>query len=257
MPKEGLVLHLTAEKGVETGRDGKVQRWIDQSDSQNSAAQTDPSKAPRIVKSKLHDVAALRFNGQSDFLTLKGQLLRSQDFAIFAVVSDLSTSTGHREIFSNWNGAAGNSATSLFLGMTGVDSARLSDDFSGVGQIARRDQPFLLAGINGSNGARVRQNGTDLAVKGSRLSSRNLSTEYVIGQQGNIGGEYWNGDLFELLVYDRDLTERDIHSIEQFLIRKYQLPNSITKPKQRDSEFLTLASLCHVLLNTNEFAYVD
>ena len=138
--------------------------------------------------------------------------------------------------------------------MTGKDAVRLCDDFSGVGHVARRAEPFLLSGFNGPSGATVHQNDLALASKGGPLSPRNLTTAYVIGQQGNIDGEYWHGDLFELLVYNRDLAERDRLAVQRHLSEKYHLPRSNTS---HDPDFLALASLCHVLLNTNDFAYVD
>ncbi|MEK6260755.1 MAG: PSD1 and planctomycete cytochrome C domain-containing protein [Planctomycetota bacterium] len=252
--RDGLVLHLRADSGVKADADGRVLAWADQSGEQHSASQSEPARQPLFVSEAAHGRPALRFDGQRRFLHLYGQVLTSQSFAIFAVVTDRATTKSHREIFSNWNGAAGNAGTSLFLGMTGEDTVRLSDDFSGVGHVAKRAEPFLLSGFNGPSGAIVHQNDLALASKGSPLGPRTLTTAYVIGQQGNIDGEYWHGDLFELLVYNRDLSERDRLAVQRHLSEKYHLPRSNTS---HDPDFLALASLCHVLLNTNEFAYVD
>ena len=252
--RDGLVLHLRADSGVKTDADGRVFAWTDASGNSHSASQNDPARKPILVKDAAHGRPALRFDGQRRFLQLNGQVLTSQSFALFAVVTDRATTNAHREVFSNWNGAAGNSGSSLFLGMTGKDAVRLCDDFSGVGHVARRAEPFLLSGFNGPSGATVHQNDLALASKGGPLSPRNLTTAYVIGQQGNIDGEYWHGDLFELLVYNRDLAERDRLAVQRHLSEKYHLPRSNTS---HDPDFLALASLCHVLLNTNDFAYVD
>ena len=248
------VLHLQADSGVKTDADGRVVAWTDASGSDHSSSQNDPARRPLLVNDAAYGRPALRFDGQRRFLHLNGQVLTSQSFAIFAVVTDRATTKSHREIFSNWNGAAGNSGSSVFLGMTGEDTVRLSDDFSGVGHVTKRNEPFLLSGFNGPSGATVHQNDLTLASKGSPLSPRNLTTAYVIGQQGNINGEYWHGDLFELLVFNRDLSERDRLAVQRHLSEKYHLPRSNTS---HDPDFLALASLCHVLLNTNEFAYVD
>ncbi len=252
--RDGLVLHLQANSGVKTDAEGRVLAWADQSGEQHSASQSEPARQPLFVRDAAHGRPALQFDGQRRFLHLNGQVLTSQSFSIFAVVTDRATTKSHREIFSNWNGAAGNAGSSLFLGMTGEDTVRLSDDFSGVGHVARRAEPFLLSGFNGPSGATVHQNDLALASKGGPLGPRTLTTAYVIGQQGNIDGEYWHGDLFELLVYNRDLSERDRLAVQRHLSEKYHLPRSNTS---HDPDFLALASLCHVLLNTNEFAYVD
>jgi hypothetical protein len=66
------------------------------------------------VKNAIQGQPTLRFDGQRRFLQLAGQVVH------FAIVSRsspwLPTSrirNAHREIFSNWNGSAGNATSSL------------------------------------------------------------------------------------------------------------------------------------------------
>lgn len=256
LPVNGRVLHLAADAGVQVDADGRVESWNDQSGQSHHASQSIAAHRPLLVKNAIHGQPSLRLDGQKRFLKVSGQVVTSPTFAVFAVVSDLSTTNQHREIFSNWNGAAGNSGTSLFLGMTGADSIRLSDDFSGVGTIERRSMPFLLSGFSGSTGISVQQNGTERASRAQGLSPRNLKTDYVIGQQGNIDGEYWHGDIAELLVYDRELNDAERQAVTQYLTEKYNLPRQVQE-RRRSAYQLALTSLCHVLMNTNEFVYLD
>ena len=81
----------------------------------------------------------------------------------------------------------------------------------------------------------------------------------MIGQQGNIDGEFWHGDIAELLVYRRQLAPAELTSLWAELSEEYgiTLSDSSNLPALRTPESLALASLCHVLLNTNEFLYVD
>lgn len=255
LPTEGLVLHLSADAGVGLDAEGRVQQWMDQSNGVHHASQAVAGQRPLLVKDAFRGHPALRFDGQRQFLKLAGQVVTSSSVEIFAVVTDRAKTSAHREIFSNWNGATGNSVTSLFLGMTGPDTVRLSDDFSGVGNVLRRDEPFVLSAHSGPSGTAVYQNGRELASRKQPLSPRNLKTDYVVGQQGNIDGEYWIGDLAELVVYDRELAPAEREAVNRRLAGKYGL--SLNTAPVRDSKFQALASLCHVLLNTNEFVYVD
>ena len=100
----------------------------------------------------------------------------------------------------------------------------------------------------------VWQNDRELGRRSSNLSPRNLRTPWVIGQQGNIQGEYWKGELAELIVFDRELTEPERQEIGRYLLKRYAIVPRETPVEPVD---LGLASLCHVLLNTNEFLYVD
>jgi len=254
IPAAGLVLHLAADVGVRPDAQGRVEFWSDQT-GKHPVRQPDPARRPAWIRRGFHGRPAVRFDGTDEFLSIAGQVLTAPSFAVFAVVNDRSSTNQHREIFSNWNGAAGNSGTSVFLGMTGTDATRLCDDFSGVGKVAARDQPFVLAGITRASGVSILQSGRVLASRAAPIGNRNLSTAYVIGQQGNIQGEYWHGDLAELLVYDRELSDPEIRTITASLVEKYELDSQVESPMDPDT--LALASLCHVLINTNEFLYVD
>ncbi|MBS0206204.1 MAG: PSD1 domain-containing protein [Planctomycetes bacterium] len=257
LPTAGLTLHLSASTAVRVDREGRVEEWLDQSGQNHHATQPVADQRPLLVKNAINSQPILRLDGQRRFMHLAGQVVTSQSFAIFAVVTDQSTTNSHREIFSNWNGSAGNSGTSLFLGMTGVDTTRLCDDFSGVGHVTDRQKPFVLSGVNAANGVAIHQTGNELSARPQPIGPRNLKTNYVIGQQGNIDGEYWHGDIAELLVYDRELKDAERQAITRYLAKKYKLSQVREATPDRSPDFLALASLCHVLLNTNEFVYVD
>ncbi len=249
----GLALHLRADAGVAADAEGRVSLWSDSSPGEHGAAQQRPAARPLLVKNAAGGRPAIRFDGQQRFLNLTGQVLTSQQFTILAVVSDAGGES-HRGILSNWNGAAGNSVTSVFLGLTGKNTVRLSDDFAASGATWQRGQSVLLSAVVSEHDAAIAVNGSELAGKGAALSPRNLTTAYVVGQQGNIGGEYWTGDIAELVVFNRALHASELASAEHYLLGRYKL---VEPPPQPTPAELALASLCHVLLNTNEFIYVD
>ena len=77
-------------------------------------------------------------------------------------------------------------------------------------------------------------------------------------QQGNINGEFWKGSVAEIRVYERVLTDRERRSVETHLAEHYGiLLNSGKTAPRVDRQTLTLASLCHVLMNSNEFLFID
>ena len=257
----GLVFHVRADVGVEVGQDGRVKSWKDQSTGKHHASQSKPDRQPELVKNGIGKQPVIRFDGQRRSLDISGKLLKSQSCSIFAVATDRHAA-GHREILSNWNGSAGNSTQSVFLGLTNERQVRFSDAFGNAGQVVERAKPFLLTAINSVSGARVFQSATELGSQGA-LSSRKLDTAWVIGQQGNIDGEYWHGDIAEILVYDRALSVEELQQVWSVLLNRYGLPTHVKKTKDIveqppvNPQLLALASLCHVLLNSNEFIYVD
>ncbi|MFT5104989.1 MAG: hypothetical protein ACI9UA_000607 [Pseudoalteromonas tetraodonis] len=256
--KQKLVLRLSASDGITLDGDGRIASWSDRSGQEHHASQPDAKRRPSLSRDAINGEPALRFSGNSEFLHLAGSVVRSQTCTIIAVASDRSNGATHREIFSNWDGAAGNSVNSLFLGLTGKGAVRFSDNFLSGQKLEPTSQPFLLVATNGSVGANIFHNGVQIATRPNPLTTRRLDTPFVIGQQGNIQGEYWNGDIAELLVYERQLDDRDLASISVALAQKYAIPlEPGAAQASRNPEMLALASVCHVLLNSNEFLYVD
>jgi hypothetical protein len=189
-------------------------------------------------------------------LHLVGDLLSVQDCTILAVVTDRG-GPGHREILSNWNGAAGNAGTSLFLGLTGVRDVRFSDALTVTEGLTRRREPFLLVAGTGPEETTIFQNRQALVTRSGPLPARNLSTAWVIGQQGNIEGEFWDGELAELQVFDRAITEAERLILSKRLAERYGIPLATPAHHLPSAEEQALASLAHVLLNSNEFLYID
>ena len=199
----------------------------------------------------------MQFDGRGSFLQLGNGLLERDEFTVFAVVTD-QAAAGHRELLSNWSGRDGNSTESLFVGLTGERAFRLSDALSGAGELQQGDQPFLLTAANGPNGAALFQGLRQAVFQSARLPTRRLDTPWVIGQQGNIEGEYWQGHLSLLVVFDRQLNPDERLAVQSAISSRFSLPlQEQPTAKPANPEQLALASLCLVLLNTNEFAFID
>jgi len=245
-----LKLWLRADAGVEVDDDGGVTAWRSQS-GDVQAAQDDAAARPKWIDGAINGRPTLRFNGRRSFLKVSGRLLTSQRFAIFAVVSD-ADGGGHRGVLSNWSRNPENMNTSVFLGLARHNTVRLTDDFATAGEVSDARRHFLLTGIAGERDAVVYQNDRLLAQKGAPLAKRNLATGFVIGRQGTLNGEFWNGDIAEVLVYDRQLNDSERERVWRHLRHRYALEEEAGDPAH-----WALSSLCHVLLNANEFIYVD
>ena len=221
-PAANPALRLESDTGVVQNGFGNVSSWADQSGLNHNATQGVLSAQPTFINSVFNGFPSLRFDGTSDFFSLAGQVLTSQQFSIFVVVTDTSTSGQFREIFSNWTGA--NSTTSVFLGNTLQNPVRLrfTDNFAGVGSLATPSNPFVLSAYSNSDGVAVYQNESLLASRGSPLTTRNLTTPYAIGRQGTLNpAEFWKGDVGAILVYDRQLTNAERIQTTQYLESKY------------------------------------
>jgi hypothetical protein len=254
------VLFLDAAAGLKIDGAGDIAgdivRWQDQSIHGHDALQEDRSRRPELQAGGINDQPAIYFSGERRFLHVSGRVLSADECTIIAVTSDAG-GPGHRELISNWSGRDGNSTASLFVGLTGERALRFSDALSGVGEVQQRERPFVLTAVNGAEGARLYQQ-QRLAARGGRLPERRLDTPWVIGQQGNIDGEYWTGQLALLLVFNRELSDSELQSLWGVICRRYGIaaeqPLAVAPPSPR---LRALASLGLVLLNSNEFMFVD
>ncbi len=254
---DSLVLNLNAENAIMS--DGErfiVKSVTDLSRHRHHATQPKSGARPTLVPGAMGDKPALYFDGKGQFMEIAGQVLADPLCTIVCVIWD-DSGAGHRTLFSNWNGRAGNSTTSLFLGLTSENTVRFSDAFGAAGQVLERTKPFVLTAVNGPESASVFQNGR-LLKTANQVTGRRLDTAWVLGQQGNINGEFWKGGVAEIRVYDRALSEHERRIVETEVAEHYDvLLQNEDPPKQMDSEYLALASLCHVLMNSNEFLFVD
>ena len=224
----GLTLWLEADKGLAS--DGST--WADQSGLGNNAAAL-PAGNPTVVPGVFNGLPAVEFNGQA--MSFAAPVITTQQFTIVVLVVDKtnkhSTNTGFREIFSNWDGT--NSDTSVFLGTAYIKptKVRFTDAIggqdqgqTGVGTIGNPQNGFVLTGVSSATDAEVYLGGKLLYNLTTALPPRDLSTSFYLGQQGSFAGEYWNGDIEEILVYNVALTPKQIKQDQAYLKAKYGIP---------------------------------
>ena len=106
------------------------------------------------------------------------------------------------------------------------------------------------------NQVRVRQTGREVASRNRSLENRRFNTPWVVGQQGNIQGEFWKGGIGSILVFNEALENPELEQLESHLATKYGI--QLKDDEERlDPTTQALASLVRVLFNSNEFIYLD
>jgi tetratricopeptide (TPR) repeat protein len=240
---QGIALWIKPDLGFTTDAAGGVASWPCSSYGGDRCLQPDPALRPRLVPERLGGRAVVRFSG-GQHLTIEKQVLSSQHHTLIAVVSDERIDDGMRTIFSNW----ASNPTSVFLGTVGQNPVRVrfTDHLGGlydagnrgVGAFANAGSHFILTAVNTPDAARVYHNRTLLAASKGTLPKLTLANEYVIGRQGQLNGEHWMGDLAELLVYDRVLSDAERSAVWDYLDEKYfsrTLPPAVEPSVAEDS----------------------
>ncbi|MFP6766711.1 MAG: DUF1553 domain-containing protein, partial [Planctomycetaceae bacterium] len=261
--RDGLTLWLDASRGVVAKPDGTISGW----ESRVGKIRANPAGDPRILAKGIAGRAAVEFDADGDWFQLSGPVVTGQQFTMIAVVTDRATgAAGSRNLIGNWDGGKGNSTSSLFLGTsTAANNARrvrLSDAYAPADKLvlSKPATAFSLTGVSGKDDARVYQNGRELGRQGAPLATRRLDTAWTIGRQGTLAGEYWNGLVAEVLVWNRELSPVDLSAAWRHLSVKYGLPDAQAPSKPltlAQARRLALVQVCRVLLNLNEFVYTD
>lgn len=221
-------LWLKADKITGLTDGSTVSSWTDYSGNNNNATQSTEANKPvfKTGISTLNGKPAVRFDGTTnDFMSLAAQVIGSQQFTIFAVVNSTAVSAANREIFSNWDTT--NTTTSIFIGhgnvsLTGI---RLTDELANGGDVTSPSIHYILTGMSSGSNVTTYKNGAQIGARGSAFAvPRVLTTAYYIGKQGTYsGGEYWMGDIAEIIVYDGALLAPDNNVILNYLAGKYNI----------------------------------
>jgi hypothetical protein len=237
---------------LSTQSGNKVQTW--KSTRGNfSAHVADPSHSPSLMHDEMNNLSYLHFDGHKRFFTLQESFDLKEPFTIVTVLRD-HDATGYRQIFSNWNGSAGNSVTSFFLGLTGEGQIRISDDYTTTATLGKRRSWHILGVVCNNHDVRVFVDGELIESLGRPLNGRNYAGPYVIGQQGNIDGEYFQGDIAMLRLYQDPIDDETLQSIMDPWLDQLKLRQA---PSVSNARLLALASLAQVLVSSNEFLYID
>ena len=230
----GLDMWLKADAGL--APDGSS--WADQSGHRHNATALN-GQAPTVQTDGLNGLPVAVFSG-NQVMSISGEIVTKQRFTIIAVVTDTSTpgAGSYREILSNWDPST--ETSSIFLGtIWGTVKGKQADRFrftdaiggadqgqTGQGHIKTPTKAFILTGVAAKGKAFVEVNNKRQYKLAGGLPTRSLTEPWVLGRQGlneaGDGGEYWSGDVAEVLVYSRALKPSELATDIAYLSTKWQ-----------------------------------
>ncbi len=200
----GLRVWLRADAGVPPSG-GFVDLWKDQSGNEDDASQGVGYALPALAMDASSGLPVLRFDGSNAFLSLKTPIATGQ--TVFLVLRNSSPAGYHTPLGDP------NAVTYL----------------SGAGRQIwyYGDAAQVLTGQTWLNGAPV--DGTQavypdasasLAILTSIATDAVVPTAYVAS---GYAGYNWQGDIAEVVVYDRALTEAEGKEVATYLAKRYRI----------------------------------
>jgi hypothetical protein len=225
---QGMILWLASDAGVVANGDA-VDRWEDQSGNANNAVQATPANKPLLVSGN-NGLPALHFNGTSSFMSISSLPVDGlTGMTIFAVSScswDVDAGYGYYALLS-WPDETAR------WGETFVATYRSFGEFRfGTTQIDNENKvtiPLNRTNSFGLNEWMHTATVDSMWINGQNVASfpGKLPTVEGVGNTVMLGvghsNTFYPGDVSEIIIYDRSLSDTERQLIEQYLMGKYHL----------------------------------
>jgi hypothetical protein len=210
-------------------------QWDDLSGNGRHATQATGIHQPAIIPNALNGRQVRRFDGSNDFYAIADRaLLRNLAGAtVFAVATPSSVAVGERIVFSaRSSGAANLFVQGIIANQFRYGGRRVAadaGDFANFGTVSN-NTPYIFTAIQNwqsatksafvSNGNT--DNDTSFQTSGNSENVDSAS-DLSIGVSST-GGLFWNGDIAELLIFQRAITTTERQALERYASAKYNIP---------------------------------
>ena len=235
IPSSGLQLWLLANVGVGVSATG-IPVWGDQSGLGNNAVQSVDATQPSLSSLATNGQPAVHFvQSKSQYLSLPPLLANSSAGEVFVVVRATSATggTGNAYTFGNYGtvllpGTVPPSITDGFMSShpitvslpsgTSLTSFNLYNTTGSTGQwAARLNGGFLYGSVGG-------ENATTSTVAADENGTVLLGAIY---SPGLASLSYFSGDIAEVIVYNRNLSDSERLVVGQYLQGRYNFPGVV------------------------------
>ncbi len=238
-PSAGLVLWLRSDAGI-TATDGKVSDWVDQSGANFTVSQTNPFYRPGYVENAVNGRPVVRFAGSNIVLSsTSGVLTGNTAFTAFAAFREDTLSANYNYQFIWWLGLDNsNAGYGQWLSLAskircgwGNWSAYLSPTDAVTADTWYRVASKFSGGSTGTQ---------DLWVNGAWIARNtkpgsNLGSGFAVGNYASSASyQGFIGDIAEILIYSRSLSDTDIVAVDTYLASHWTPAPPITITRLSD-----------------------
>lgn len=244
IPATGMMLWLKGDAGI-TQSAGKVSTWTDQAGNGTiSANQATAASQPTFVSSGVNGRPVVRFDGSDDCLSFSGVPVNGLTGMTILMVSANSVSqspTTHAQATAiYWDETASWGTVYLSPYQTKVNFRFGTTQTSNLPTYNRPSSVggnFTITSVthNGTTEA-LHVNGSSALTPTGKLAtiSATSSNGYVgrgwSNSASNLLTTFYNGDIAEVIVYNRALTDSERQTVESYLSAKYFAPNISSQP---------------------------
>ncbi len=232
IPRDRLVMWLKADAITNVGDGETVAKWDDASPNRLFSDQTESAKRPVWISNGINGKPAVRFDGENDALMVdycRGLLYSYYNSTLLAVVrtdkGGSIISHGHTNMAVSTHNQGSLSYASSYQNFLSGEYLWPGVRTTKLGAVPLGDPTVLC--MRRTN---PETNGTALFINGTRDDDgAALGYHPMNSANGFVGAGYvgkrnfWQGDIAEIILYGRDLSDKELKSVESYLERKYRV----------------------------------
>ncbi|HEX4416743.1 MAG TPA: LamG-like jellyroll fold domain-containing protein [Kofleriaceae bacterium] len=217
VPSSGLDMWLRADAGISFGSGTQVAQWADQSGQGRNGSMPTPARQPQLVSAALNGQPVVRFGGAQS-LSMSTPVSPTT-FTMFIVGKNSLTS----ESFSMILGPGGSTPNNQLRWENGTQALLI-----GLGNNLPQVTP-TIGNTRVYHALSTRYDGGTMTVyrDGNQVSSNAFTTTgpWTLASVGSWFSTYYMvGDLAEVIIYERALSESERGGVNAYLRAKYHLP---------------------------------
>jgi len=241
-PPAGLQMWLRADQGVKTNG-ATVAAWLDQSAAGNSAVQEKTGAQPTLVANALAGRPSIRFDGSDDFFALPDGF---SDFraglTAFVVTRPAPGGAWSRFIDLDVGPACenivfGRKDAPDKLGFWVYTNSATKGKVEAPGAVIANEVQSFCALLAPGGKVTLYKNGAMVATGDTSTPKSTSRKPNTLAKSNSGGGDpLFKGELFEIMLYNRALTEAERAYVESYLNAKYldpTVPPATFRPAER------------------------
>lgn len=217
--KNGLILWLDAadDDSFVYSSGTVVSQWRDKSGFNNHANQATVANQPNR-NTAINSRKTITFDGTNDFFNGTSNLSLSNGCSVFTVIK--SSATGERDIITSTSMAA-NTDLYLYQQQSSGKFGNWAEIYT-TNAISTGTWYLLSVNIASDGSEALYLNG---ALQGSATRTLTNTRGYRIGANSS-GGEFWNGEIAEIIIFNRGLSATEIKQVHNYLGQKWGILNT-------------------------------
>ena len=224
IPGTGLALWLTGDDATKSAVGGKLASWTNPLVPNVSATASEATAQPSVAANAINGHAAVRFDGEANMLKTNIDISPASwtDVTVIAVFSSTTDAPNPlRSVYGDDNGDYDRSAGLDDRSGDGKNYVIFAGDQGVAGYFAlKANQPYLSTDQYTATAFNGWVNGKPSLTRSETHWGEALPNMYI-GGTGTSFNQFWKGDIAEVIVYARVLTDAERANVEDYLAKKY------------------------------------